>query len=142
MTGGRHRIPRNSKSFVQQYSEYTAVDDIKLNGKLTLGENTADNGGVRLAYMALMDRLAERARAGNPQGAIDGFTPEQRIFLGYGQIWCMRRTPEAARLRAVVDPHSPGKYRVNGVLSNMPEFHQAFGCKAQPMVRAKRCRVW
>lgn len=127
--------------FVQQYSDYTAVDDIKLNGKLTLGENTADNGGVRLAYMALMDRLA--AGAGDAQGKIGGFSPEQRLFLGYGQIWCMRRTPESARMRAVVDPHSPGSYRVNGVLSNMPEFQKAFGCKVgQPMVRVKQCRVW
>jgi putative endopeptidase len=129
--------------FVREYSNFTAIDDIKLNGKLTLGENTADNGGVRLAYMALMDRLAERARAGNPQGPIDGFTPEQRIFLGYGQVWCTNRTPEASRLRAKVDPHSPGRYRVNGVVSNMPEFHKAFGCKAgQPMVPPKECRVW
>jgi endothelin-converting enzyme/putative endopeptidase len=127
--------------FVQQYSGYTAVDDIKLNGKLTLGENTADNGGVRLAYMALMDRLA--SGAGDGPGKINGYTPEQRLFLGYAKIWCMRRTPESSRMRAMVDPHSPGASRVNGVLSNMPEFQRAFGCKAgQPMAPAKECRVW
>jgi endothelin-converting enzyme/putative endopeptidase len=130
---------KRAECFVQQYSGYTAVDDIKLNGRLTLGENTADNGGVRLAYMALMKRLAG-APAPNK---IDGFTEQQRAFLGWGQIWCQNRTPEAARMRAVVDPHSPGEYRVNGVVSNMPEFQQAFGCQTgQPMAPARRCRVW
>jgi putative endopeptidase len=137
------QFEERARCFVEQYSSYTAEDDIKLNGKLTLGENTADNGGVRLAYMALMDRLAARTGAGDPQSKVGGFTPEQRLFLGYGQIWCMNRTPEAARMRAVVDPHSPGKYRVNGVVSNMPEFQKAFGCKTgQPMAPVKRCRVW
>jgi len=127
---------------VDQYSSYTAVDDIKLNGKLTLGENTADNGGVRLAYMALMSQLAQRTGA-DKDAKIDGFTQQQRLFLGFGQIWCMNRTEEASRMRATTDPHSPGKYRANGVLSNMPEFRQAFGCtEGQPMAPAKECRVW
>jgi endothelin-converting enzyme/putative endopeptidase len=114
------------------------VGDVKLNGKLTLGENVADNGGVRLALMALM-----ATRAGKEQSKIDGFTPEQRLFLGWGQVWCQNRTEEAARLRAATDPHSPGRYRVNGVVSNMPEFRSVFGCReGQPMVRRKECRVW
>jgi len=92
-----------------------------------------------------MNRLAERKRAGDPQveSKIDGFTPEQRLFLGFGQIWCMNRTDESARMRATVDPHSPGRYRANGVVSNMPEFRQAFGCtEGQPMAPPKECRVW
>jgi putative endopeptidase len=123
----------------KQYSGYIATGDVHLNGKLTLGENVADNGGVRIALMAFMESIANK-RLTN----IDGFTPEQRFFLGYGQIWCSHMTPEAARFRAQTDPHSSGEYRVNGVLSNMPEFQQAFGCKiGQPMVRGEgACRVW
>ncbi len=121
-----------------QYGGYTAVDEIKLNGKLTLGENTADNGGLRLAYMALMDKLA-----GKEPPPRDGFTAAQRFFLGWGQIWCQNTTPEAARLRAQTDPHSPGSFRVNGVVSNMPEFQKAFACTtSQAMVRGPACRVW
>ncbi len=121
-----------------EYSGFTAVDDLKLNGKLTLGENAADSGGLRIAYMALLDTLG-----GKTPPKIDGFTAEQRFFLGYGQGNCENLTDEIARLLAQTDPHSPGKYRVNGVVSNMPEFQKAFGCTAgQPMVRAKACRVW
>jgi len=125
-----------------EYSGFTVAGDVHLNGKLTLGENTADNGGVRIAHMALMQTLADAAGKPAP-GVIDGFTPEQRFFLGFGQVWCQNETEESARLRANVDPHSPGRYRVNGVLANMPEFQQAFGCKAgDAMVRENACRVW
>ena len=110
--------------FIDQYAAYTAVDDIKVNGRLTLGENVADNGGLRIAFMALMDTLE-----GKNMEKIDGFTPAQRFFLGWGQIWCQNIRDESARLRATTDPHSPGQYRVNGVVSNMPEFQAAFGCK-------------
>lgn len=121
-----------------EYSGFTAVDDLHLNGKLTLGENTADNGGVRIAYMALMNTLA-----GKTVPKIDGFTPAQRLFLGWGQIWCESNTPEIARLMAQTNPHSPGEYRVNGVLRNMPEFGQAFGCTlGQKMTPKDACRVW
>ena len=124
--------------FVQQYGGYTAVDDVKLNGKLTLGENTADNGGVRLAYLALMEKLA-----GKEPGKRDGFTAEQRFFLGFGQIWCENRTPELARMRAQTDPHSPGRYRVNGVVTNMPEFQKAFACGTrQTTAKGPACRIW
>jgi putative endopeptidase len=130
---------KRAACFVDQYGLYTvAGGEVKLNGKLTLGENTADNGGVRIAHMALMDTLA-----GAPAPLRDGFTPEQRLFLGWGQIWCQNETEESARLRAQTDPHSPGRYRVNGVVSNMPEFQKAFACSAgSPMVREKPCRVW
>lgn len=129
---------RRAACFVEQYGNYTAVGDVKLDGKLTLGENVADNGGVRIAYMALRDTMA-----GRKVPPRDGFAPEQRLFLGWGQIWCQNETEESARLRAQTDTHSPGRYRVNGVVSNMPEFARAFSCQAgQPMVRENACRVW
>ncbi|MGA7216883.1 MAG: M13 family metallopeptidase, partial [Candidatus Sulfotelmatobacter sp.] len=100
-----------------QYSTYTIIDDIKINGKLTLGEDTADLGGLILAYMAWQ----EDTKGENLQ-PIEGFTPAQRFFIGYGQSWCGESRDETKRLRATVDPHSPEKYRTNGVVSNMPEF--------------------
>jgi putative endopeptidase len=127
-----------AQCFVDQYASLTAVDDLKLNGKLTLGENVADNGGLRISLMAYLARIVvESAKT------IDGFTPEQRLFLGWGQVWCQNVRPERARMLAQTDPHSPGKDRVNGVVSNMPEFQKAFSCKARaPMVRQTPCRVW
>ena len=123
-----------------EYGSFVAVDDLKLNGKLTLGENTADNGGARIALMALREMLAQDGKSGEKS---DGYMPEQRFFLGYGRVWCEKRRPEFSRMLVSVDPHSPGRYRVNGVMQNMPEFQQAWGCKAgQPMVRQNACRVW
>jgi putative endopeptidase len=125
-----------------EYSGFTAVDDLKLNGRLTLGENTADNGGARISYNALEHVIAED-KTGKAAKPIDGFTPEQRFFLGFARVWCEKQRPEFARMRVSVDPHSPGKYRVDGVVENMPEFQKAWGCKAgQPMVAANACRVW
>jgi putative endopeptidase len=137
--------PEDAKRFEQraacisdQYSKYTIVDDIKINGKLTLGEDTADLGGLILAYMAW-----QTDTKGQDLQPIDGLTPEQRFFVGYGQSWCGQTRDETKRLRATVDPHSPEKYRTNGVVSNMPEFQEAFHCKAgSPMVNEPRCRVW
>jgi endothelin-converting enzyme/putative endopeptidase len=137
--------PEDAKAFDQrascisdQYSQYVVVDDIKINGKLTLGEDIADLGGVILAYMAWQDDT--RGLKSEP---LEGFAPEQRFFIAYGQSWCASTRDETKRLRATVDPHSPDKYRANGVVSNMPEFQQAFHCKAgAPMVRENRCRVW
>ncbi len=121
-----------------QYSGYTVVDEIKINGKLTLGEDVADVGGLILAYMAW-----KADTKGQNLQPIEGFTPEQRFFIGYGQSWCTNERDENKRLRATVDPHSPEKYRTNGVVSNMPEFQEAFHCKAgSPMVNKNRCRVW
>jgi putative endopeptidase len=121
-----------------QYSTYTIIDDIKINGKLTLGEDVADLGGLILAYMAWKDDIK-----GQTLQPLDGLTPEQRFFVGYGQSWCGESRDETKRLRATVDPHSPQKYRTNGVVSNMPEFQEAFHCKAgSPMVNQNRCRVW
>ena len=121
-----------------QYSGYTIVDDIKINGKLTLGEDVADLGGLLLAYMA----WKEDTKGQNLQ-SLDDLTPDQRFFVGYGQSWCGETRDETKRMRATIDPHSPEKYRTNGVVSNMPEFQQAFHCKADaPMVNKNRCRVW
>ncbi len=121
-----------------QYSHYVAVDDIKVNGQLTMGENVADLGGLMLAYQAWKNETR-----GQKLESIDGFTPEQRFFIGYGQAWCSNTRDETKRMWATIDPHSPDKYRANGVVSNTPEFQQAFQCKAgSPMVREKRCRVW
>ena len=121
-----------------QYSTYTIVDDIKINGKLTLGEDVADLGGLLLAYVAWQGDTK-----GQTLEPIDGLTPDQRFFVGYGQSWCGQTRDETKRMRATVDPHSPEKYRTNGVVSNMPEFQEAFHCKAgAPMVNENRCRVW
>jgi putative endopeptidase len=129
---------KRAECFIKEYSAFTPVDDVHLNGKLTLGENTADNGGVHLSFMALMKSLD-----GKPQPKIDGFTPQQRFFLGYAQVWCQNVRPEAARMRAQIDPHSDGRDRVNGVVGNMPEFGEAFACHAgQSMIHAPACRVW
>jgi putative endopeptidase len=137
--------PEDAKRYVaratcisDQYSGYTIVDGVKINGKLTLGEDVADLGGAILGRMAWLD-----ATKGQDLKPIDGLTSEQRYFVGYGQSWCANERPEQKRLRATVDPHSPEKYRTNGVVSNMPEFAAAFHCKAgSPMVNAKICRVW
>jgi endothelin-converting enzyme/putative endopeptidase len=123
---------------VDQYSGYTIVDDVKINGKLTNGEDLADLGGTLLAYLAWKDDT--KGQMLPPQ---DGLTPAQRFFVGFGQSWCTNTREETLRLRATVDPHSPDKFRAIGVTSNMPEFREAFSCKAgQPMVREKQCRVW
>lgn len=125
----------------KEYSGFVSVDDLHLNGKLTLGENTADNGGARIALMALHDLMAQTKQ--DPDKKVDGYTPDQRYFLGFGRVWCENITPELLRLSVRTDPHSPGRWRVNGVVENMPEFQKAFGCKpGQPMAPANACRVW
>ena len=141
--------PADAKAFedkatctADEYSSFVAVKDdkgeVKLNGRLTLGENTADNGGLKLAYMALMNIIGN-----TPVKPIDGYTPQQRFFLAYGQIWCQNVTDQQARVLAITDPHSPGRWRVNGAVQNSAAFQEAFGCKAgQPMVREPACRVW
>jgi predicted metalloendopeptidase len=125
---------------VDEYNAFVPVEGVHLNGKLTLGENTADNGGLRIAYMALMASLGAQPK---PPAKIDDFTPEQRLFLGWGQIWCQNVRPEMSRMLAQTNEHSPGRFRANGVVQNMPEFQKAWGCKeGQPMVAKNACRVW
>jgi putative endopeptidase len=137
--------PEDAKEFEQraacvadEYSSFAVAPGLYINGKLTLGENTADNGGVRVALMALLNTLG-----GQPQTKIDGFTPEQRFFLSFGQIWCENDREEALRLQVQTDPHSPPRFRVIGVLENMPEFQKVFSCKpGQKMVTTNACHVW
>jgi endothelin-converting enzyme/putative endopeptidase len=131
---------KRASCVADEYSSFVAVDDLKLNGRLTLGENTADNGGARIALMALEHMMADDSTMAQ---TINGYTPQQHFFLGYGRAWCEKRRPEYSRMLVSVDPHSPAKYRVNGVVQNMPEFQKAFSCKVgQPMVRENACRVW
>jgi putative endopeptidase len=114
---------------------------VHLNGKLTLGENTADNGGLRIAYAALLDTLAKEGKTIDEK--IDGYTEAQRYFLGFAQVWCQNQTEQSSRQSALVDPHSPGRWRVNGSVQNFDEFGKAFGCtKGAPMYPENSCRVW
>ena len=134
----KKKFEERTKCTENQYGSFVAVDDLKLNGKLTLGENTADNGGMRIAYMALIS-----AMAGKEPPPIDGLTAQQRFFLGWANVWCQNRTDAIARMLVTIDPHSPGKNRVNGTVSNMREFREAYQCKADaPMVNQNACRVW
>jgi putative endopeptidase len=126
---------------VKEYSNFVAIDDVNVNGKLTLGENTADNGGLRLAYIAFLAD-AKRKNIDLTQKQ-DGYTPVQQFFLGYGQNWCGATRPEQLRVQVQTDPHSPRQFRLDGAIQNMPEFGQAFGCKVgQPMMPKNYCRVW
>ncbi|HEY3929526.1 MAG TPA: M13 family metallopeptidase [Candidatus Koribacter sp.] len=141
--------PEDGKAFeeraqcvVDEYSSFVAVKDDKgevhLNGKLTLGENTADNGGLRLSYAALMKMIGA-----NDTKETEGYTPAQRFFISFAQVWCQNTTPQESRRLALIDPHSPGEWRANGAVRNFDQFWKAFGCKqGDPMVPAKACRVW
>jgi endothelin-converting enzyme/putative endopeptidase len=138
--------PKDEKAFnervqcvVDQYGKYTVIDDIKINSRLTLGEDLADLGGTLLALIAWKAEIANNP----PPAERDGFTPMQRFFIGLAQWACENVRPEQQRLNALNDPHSPSRYRVNGLVVNFPEFQQAFACKpGQPMAPTKRCRVW
>ncbi|MGA8150612.1 MAG: M13 family metallopeptidase [Terriglobales bacterium] len=136
----RKRFDARTQCVQDQYSGYVAVEDVHLNGKLTLGENVADLGGEILAYMAWKDATKDK----NLQ-PVDSLTPDQRFFIGFAQWACSNERPEDERVRATTDPHSPAKYRINGVVVNMPQFARAFSCKAgQPMVKPPEnvCKVW
>jgi endothelin-converting enzyme/putative endopeptidase len=127
---------------VKEYGGFTAVDDVKINGQLTLGENTADNGGLRLALVALEEDAKRKGIDLNKKDA-SGWSPMQQFFLAYGQDWCGENRPEQIRLQVQTDPHSPREFRVKGVIQNMPEFGKAFGCKpGQPMMPTNACHVW
>jgi putative endopeptidase len=132
---------RRAACVVSQFDGYAAVEDVKVNGKLTLGENIADLAGLKLALAAY--RASRQGKGGEAQVA--GFTPEQAFFVGAAQAWCAVVRPEQARLRAATDPHSPPRWRIDGPLSNLPEFREAFSCPdGSAMVRpaAERCAVW
>jgi putative endopeptidase len=134
------KFETRTKCVADQYSGYIAVEDVHVNGELTLGENVADLGGELLAYMAWKDKTKDMHLE-----QVDGLSPEQRFFIGFAQWDCANDRPEDQRVRAMTDPHSPAQYRINGVVVNMSEFQQAFQCKAgQPMVAPAEnaCRVW
>jgi putative endopeptidase len=136
----RTRFEERTQKLVRQYSGFVAIDDLHVNGELTLGENIGDLAGVTMAYHALQAALARE-----PQKPIDGFTPEQRFFLAWAQGWRNNVRPEALKLQVNTDPHSPPKFRVNGPLANMPEFAAAFGCKpGDPMLQPAESRadIW
>jgi endothelin-converting enzyme/putative endopeptidase len=127
-----------TQCIVDQYAKYVVVDDVHLNSRLTLGEDVADLGGLILAHMAWRVQTS-----GDTLPPKDGLTPEQRFFVGYAQWACENERPENLRLHAKTDPHSPGRYRVNGLVVNMPEFAEAFSCKVTaPLVKKDVCRVW
>jgi len=138
--------PEDAKKFEEkincvrdQFGGYVVVDDIKINSRLTSGEDVADLGGTLLAYIAWREATRDLAQL----QPVDGLTPEQRFFIGFAQWACENIRPEELRVNAMTDPHSPGKYRINGIVSDLPEFQQAFGCKSgQPMVRTNACKVW
>ena len=140
--------PEDKKQFdartaciVNEYGSFIAVDNLHVNGKMTLGENTADNGGIRLAYMA-MEAFAHQHHL-NISKKMGDFTPQQQFFIGFAQNWCTNDRPAFVRLLVQSDAHSPNKFRANGVVRNMPEFATAFSCKkGQPMTPVDRCRVW
>jgi putative endopeptidase len=136
----REKFNARTQCVDDQYSKYVVVDDMHINGKLTLGENVADLGGEILAYIAWKDATKDKELQ-----PMDGFTPDQRFFIGYAQWACSNDRPEQLRVLTNTDPHSPAEFRINGVVVNMAEFAHAFSCKAgQPMVNdpAKICRVW
>ncbi len=139
------KFKERTECTAKEYDGFEVAPGQKLNGHLTLGENTADNGGIRIAYQALMETIAKQGNpgAGYVNGARDGYTPAQRFFISFGQVWCQNATEQSARVLAKTDPHSSGEWRVKGTVQNFEEFGKAFGCKAgQPMVAANACRTW
>ena len=130
-----------SDCIVKQFDVFEVEPGLNMIGKLVSGESIADLGGLTVAYQAFKKSFAGKPRPAN----IDGFTPEQRFFLGWAQVWASKYTTEAARLQAQADPHPLARFRVNGPVSNMPEFAAAFECKtSDAMVRAEkdRCQIW
>lgn len=131
---------KRGKCIVEEYSQEIPEAGVKQKGELTLGEDTADNGGLRLSMMALEDALQGKDLDAKED---DGWSPRQRFFLAYANAWCRNIRPEIARTIVLTDPHSLPKYRVNNVVNNLPEFRKAFSCKeGQPMARVNACRVW
>jgi putative endopeptidase len=135
----RKKFEEKADCVTKQFSGYEVEKNLFINGELTLGENLADLGGLSIAYDAFLKSLEGKPKPAN----IDGFTAEQRFFLGWGQVWAENDRPEYKRLLVQSDPHSISEFRVNGPLSNMPQFAQAFACKVgDKMVREKQCKVW
>lgn len=137
----KEKFAAATRCVVDQYAQYEAVPNVKLDGELTAGENIADIGGVKLGYQGYVAWRAAQTR--KPPAKVDGYTDDQLYFLSYGQSWCDKQTDQALETAAHSNPHSPAKWRVNGVIVNQPGFAPAFGCKAgSPMAPAKTCSVW
>jgi putative endopeptidase len=135
----RTKFEERASCVINQFNDYEVLPGVKIKGQRTIGENIGDLGGLNIAYTALMDDLAGKGK----QPLVDGFTPEQRFFLGWAQVWAAKATDAGLRLQVETDPHAWAKYRVNGPISNMPEFAKAFGCKAgDKMVRKDACIIW
>jgi len=134
------RFEQRAACVRDEYSAFVAVDDVHLNGAQTLGENTADNGGLRIALRALHDVLHAD---GKEDEVVNGLTADQRFFIAFSHVWCGQQSPEFLRLMAQSNVHSPSRFRINGVVRNMPEFRTAFGCKAgEAMAPDPACAVW
>jgi putative endopeptidase len=126
---------------IDEYGSFQPIPGVNLDGKLTLGENTADNGGIRIAWQALLATLAKQGKGIDSK--IDGYTEAQRYFISFAQVWCENRTEQVSRIAAKTDPHSPGMFRTNGTVRNFDEFGKAFGCHTgQAMMPENACRVW
>lgn len=135
----RAKFEERASCVADQFSGYEVQPNLFINGRLTLGENIGDFAGLTISYDAFMKSLEGKPRPAN----IDGFTPEQRFFLGWAQVWAAKSTPEAERVQVLGNPHSAAKWRVNGPLSNMPTFAKAWGCKqGSKMIRQKVCEIW
>ncbi len=135
----RAKFEELANCVVNQFDGYEVAKGLNMNGKLTLGENIADLGGLTMAYNAYQKSLEGKPKPEN----IDGFTPEQRFFLGWAQVWAAKATPEAERSQVLGDPHALPRWRVNGPLSNMPQFANAFSCgQGNEMVKNNSCKIW
>jgi putative endopeptidase len=142
----RAKFTERTDCEVKEYDGFKVAEGQNLNGRLTLGENTADNGGIRIAFQALEEVLAKQGATAEPDyvdGRRDGYTAQQRFFITFGQLWCQNQTEQNARVLAKTDPHSSGEWRAKGTVQNFDEFGKAFGCKTgQPMMPVNSCRVW
>jgi predicted metalloendopeptidase len=136
----RDEFDKRTGCIADEYGKFVPVDDLHLNGRLTLGENTADNGGSHIALIALRHRIEHDPKLAE---SVSGFTPDQRFWIGFAQVWCQNATDESSRLLVKTDPHSPGKYRVIGTVQNSADFAKAFNCKpGSKMVSENACHVW
>jgi putative endopeptidase len=138
----KQKFDQRTDCEVKEYGNFSPVAGQKLNGKLTLGENTADNGGLHIAFQALQSVLTKEGPEAETK-KIDGYTPDQRFFIAFAQVWCENRSDQYSAMAIKVDPHSPGQFRTNGTVQNFDQFGKAFGCHVgQTMMPADACRVW
>ena len=136
----KEEFKKRTGALVAQYNEFKVFSDLNVNGEFTLGENIGDLGGLSIALKAYQISLN-----GKEAPVIDGFTGVQRVFLGWAQAWLGKSREQALRMQVSTDPHSPGLFRVNGVVRNIPEFYDAFGIKPGDslyIAPAQRVKIW